>query len=215
MSNFSLSVDVSPNTSGVYNYGIWFNIDDANVNGYYFHIQTGSQSYSLSYLKNNSWQDPLIDWTYSPLINETSKNQLAVKVSGLTVSLYVNGYLLQEKQLPSVTISNIQFALGTYTSEVASVTVAFDNLIIAVPSSQSANPTSSLQRGRVTSWDGVNVRSKPNAGSTRIGILRNGAEITILSSTDNGGWYSINYRGQRGWVSSDLIEIIISSNQVR
>ena len=51
----------------------------------------------------------------------------------------------------------------------------------------------------------INVRTSPSTDSDKVGILFQGDEINILSSSD--GWYKIDYDSQEAYVFSDYISV--------
>ena len=63
--------------------------------------------------------------------------------------------------------------------------------------------------GYVTNAQQLNVRSQPNAASTRLGGLFLGTEVEVNGSVqENGvdiGWYRINYNGKTAYVASMYI----------
>jgi uncharacterized protein YgiM (DUF1202 family) len=58
---------------------------------------------------------------------------------------------------------------------------------------------------------GVRYRSGPSTGSSILGSLNSGAEISV-TGIDN-GWYKIVYNGTSGYMRSDYIDIIETSSQ--
>jgi lipoprotein-anchoring transpeptidase ErfK/SrfK len=55
----------------------------------------------------------------------------------------------------------------------------------------------------VTSWSAVNVRSGPSIGYSRVGLLAPRAWAPVTGH--HGGWWQIDYRGQLGWVSGEVV----------
>lgn len=56
----------------------------------------------------------------------------------------------------------------------------------------------------VNAGNGLNVRSGPGTGNTKVGTLRNGEQVTVLG--EENGWYHIRYSGdQEGYVSKEYV----------
>ena len=64
---------------------------------------------------------------------------------------------------------------------------------------------SNAQYGVVTPSAGLNVRSGPGTGYSKITALTCGTRVQILSSQN--GWYKISYGSTTGWVSGSYISI--------
>ena len=73
-----------------------------------------------------------------------------------------------------------------------------------------AAATSGGVTGKVTAGS-LNVREKPNTSDfTRVVTkLTQNEEVDIIDQTIQ-GWYGINYKGQKLWVSSEYVEIVVS-----
>lgn len=56
--------------------------------------------------------------------------------------------------------------------------------------------------------DPLSVRSGPGTGYERIGTVDKGATVTVTDSTSHSGWYTIEFAGGVGYVSSDYIRIV-------
>ena len=57
----------------------------------------------------------------------------------------------------------------------------------------------------VTDGSGLRIRSYPSTASKILGVVPNGATVTVNGSTD--GWYVVDYNGITGYSSSDYIEL--------
>lgn len=57
----------------------------------------------------------------------------------------------------------------------------------------------------VVTGEEVNIRSEGNVDSSILGKVTNGTELTVLFQQE--GWTQVQYYGQVGWISSELIEI--------
>jgi len=62
-----------------------------------------------------------------------------------------------------------------------------------------------VREGYVNAEVGLNVRTGPGVGNSRIGALTVGARVTVLEERD--GWYRISFNGQEGWVSGEYITL--------
>jgi len=54
--------------------------------------------------------------------------------------------------------------------------------------------------------DHVNLRTKPERGSSSLGRFSNGTTMTIIGI--NNGWYKVKHLGQTGYVRSDFMDVI-------
>ena len=76
----------------------------------------------------------------------------------------------------------------------------------SVSGNSSSNRSSNSNNGTVSFSGDVNVRTGPGLGYEVIGSVSKGQTLTYAGETrkdDRGvAWYSVNYKGQRGWVSS-------------
>ena len=57
---------------------------------------------------------------------------------------------------------------------------------------------------RVTTWEGLNMRTEPNTDSTIITTLAEGTVVTVTE--EKGGWYKIEYGGKTGWIKAEYTE---------
>lgn len=69
----------------------------------------------------------------------------------------------------------------------------------------SAKADADLGSGKVTADGGtLNVRSGPGTDYDRLGVLQDGAAVTLTGM--DSGWFKIDYNGGSGYVSSDYVE---------
>lgn len=63
-------------------------------------------------------------------------------------------------------------------------------------------------KGTVSASKGLNVRSGPGTGYSKLGILTNGKTFTITGKTTTGGtvWYRFTYSGRTAYVSSKYVK---------
>ena len=59
--------------------------------------------------------------------------------------------------------------------------------------------------GTVSAQYGLNVRKGPGVGNDRLGLLKNGEQVTILG--EKNGWYRIKFDGRKGWISGKYVKI--------
>lgn len=62
-----------------------------------------------------------------------------------------------------------------------------------------------MSTGIVKAQSGLNVRSGPGTGYKKLGKLANNSKVTLKGSTS--GWYSINYSGKTGYISSSYVSV--------
>jgi beta-N-acetylglucosaminidase len=55
-----------------------------------------------------------------------------------------------------------------------------------------------IAKGKITSSNGFNVRSKPSANTTRIGVVHKGSTVSIIAK--NGNWYKIRFGPSYGYI---------------
>jgi len=55
----------------------------------------------------------------------------------------------------------------------------------------------------VTDGSNLNLRGYPSTSGAILGVIPNGASVTVYGQADN--WYVVNYNGQTGYASSDFI----------
>ncbi|MDP7422989.1 MAG: SH3 domain-containing protein [bacterium] len=63
-------------------------------------------------------------------------------------------------------------------------------------------PKPEKKEGYITA-NGLNVRTGPGVGNSKIGLLPRGAAVTILG--EQNGWYKIQFQGREAWVSGDYV----------
>ena len=81
---------------------------------------------------------------------------------------------------------------------------------ISSSSSTSSGTTTTTKIGTVTA-DALNVRSGAGTKYSKIGTLKKGAKVTILSSSN--GWYKIQYTSSKtGWVSGSYIKVTTTTS---
>ena len=107
--------------------GLGFGPDGDNL--YWFEVSPFDQMYRLRFLRDDEWQDPLIDWTVSKNISnipEVGWNTLSMERIGDTLSIYANGIWLTDVE--ESTLDTGRVGLGGATYENPGVTVCLDNL---------------------------------------------------------------------------------------
>ncbi len=107
--------------------GIGFSSDDSNL--LWFQIDPSKQEYSLQHLKKGEWQDNLIDYTTSAYISPVGSNALAIGRQGKTISIYVNGTLIDSVNANPIPNGYVIFGGGT-TENVETATATLDSLTI-------------------------------------------------------------------------------------
>ena len=79
-----------------------------------------------------------------------------------------------------------------------------------ISSSSNSSNTTTAKTGTVTT-DVLNVRSGAGTKYSKIGTLKKGAKVTILSSSN--GWHKIQYTSSKiGWVSADYIKVTTTTS---
>ena len=64
----------------------------------------------------------------------------------------------------------------------------------------------SAQSGyKISSSSGANLRKGPGTGHSATATIPAGANVRVLDKNSN-GWYKVEYNGQTGYVSGDLVE---------
>jgi hypothetical protein len=72
----------------------------------------------------------------------------------------------------------------------------------APPSALTATATLCVIRPRAN----VNFRDGPSLDATRIALIPRGAAIQGVGRAPDSRWWLVNFEGQRGWVSADVVE---------
>jgi hypothetical protein len=95
-------------------------------NLYWFEVSPYDQTYALFLLEEGAWQDNLVDWTESKVIDPSGMNFLSMERVGGTLSMYVNGILVDAVDGSRFPTGRIGIGGSTY--EDGNVTVCLDNL---------------------------------------------------------------------------------------
>ena len=66
--------------------------------------------------------------------------------------------------------------------------------------------------GKVRADGGLNIRSGPGTGYSRVSGIADGATCTVIDCAS--GWYKVVYGGVTGWSSSDYITLVTSTTPV-
>lgn len=104
--------------------GLGFGPDGDNL--YWFEVSPYDQTYALFLLEEGAWQDNLVDWTESKVIDPSGMNFLSMERVGGTLSMYINGILVDEVDGSRFPTGRIGIGGSTY--EDGNVTVCLDNL---------------------------------------------------------------------------------------
>jgi uncharacterized protein YgiM (DUF1202 family) len=59
----------------------------------------------------------------------------------------------------------------------------------------------------VRATDGVRIRAQPSLAGARLGVLPWGERAAVLSISQNGEWYQIDYNGIVGWSASQWLQV--------
>lgn len=102
-------------------------LDDDNM--YMFEI-TQDGYYAIYKLYNGSWS-PLIDYTYSSLVDTLDSADIQVSCIGNTLRLAVNGKLLGEVQDSAISAGDYGFFAGTFYN--SGNIISFDDLVVSQP----------------------------------------------------------------------------------
>ena len=101
----------------------------------------------------------------------------------------------------------IGFIHGDYVKEMSSGNV----IVPTVPLTVVPAVTGSMEKGKVVNiTSSLRVRSAASSTSSVLGYLYNGQEVNIKG--ESGDWYTIDYNGNRGYVSKAYIQKIVSSS---
>ena len=100
--------------------------------------------------------------------------------------------------------------------EVSGVGTGFINMADFTTSSESSSGSSgstAKKTGVIANADSVNVRDYPNAGSTKVGTLKRGEEVTIYEQVTKGAkeWAKISATEDK-WVCMDYIQVTSGSD---
>lgn len=106
--------------------GLGFGPDGDNL--FWYEVDATSQSYAVFLLQDDTWQDPLIDWTENLHINPNGINYLALGRTDGTLFVYINGVLLQ--QTDTALFPTGRIGIGGATYDDAPVTLCLDNLMV-------------------------------------------------------------------------------------
>lgn len=101
--------------------------------------------------------------------------------------------------------------------EVSGVGTGFINMADFTTSSESSSGSSgstAKKTGVIANADSVNVRDYPNAGSTKVGTLKRGEEVTIYEQVTKGtkDWAKISAKEDK-WVCMDYIQVSSGSTE--
>ena len=100
--------------------------------------------------------------------------------------------------------------LGTFAAG-AAVAASIQTIAFADPVDSSTLTSRSATTGIVIA-DALNVRSKPDASSTSLGLLKQNTKISIIEITN--GWCKIIYNSSTGWISKDYIKLETSNSTI-
>lgn len=75
----------------------------------------------------------------------------------------------------------------------------------AAPAPAAAAPAPAPGGQVLESTTGLNVRTGPGVANGRIGVIRPGTTYAVTG--EQGGWFSIDYNGQAGWVSGAYVRV--------
>ena len=114
--------------SGDGDYGVMCRYQD-DENFYMFEI-TQDGFYAIFRLSNENWY-PLIDYTYSPMLENVSEAVFDVSCIGETLTFAVNGVLLGEVDDNSIRSGDYGLFAGTF--DTSGNTISFDNLKVMLP----------------------------------------------------------------------------------
>lgn len=78
----------------------------------------------------------------------------------------------------------------------------FPLLVLAAASLVDANAVAT-----VIPPDGLNLRAAPGTQYPVLDLVPGGARIGITGMTDDAGWYPAVYKGKRGWVRGDFVDL--------
>lgn len=96
--------------------------------------------------------------------------------------------------------------------EVSGVGTGFINMADFTTSSESTSGSTAKKTGVIVNADSVNVRDYPNAGSTKVGTVKRGDEVTIYEQVTKGtkDWAKISAKEDK-WVCMDYIQVTSGS----
>lgn len=83
------------------------------------------------------------------------------------------------------------------------------NIITSEEKSKTSLVEKSIKKGKVNTTS-LNVRKSPSTSSAKIGSLKNGETVEIISTSN--GWHKIKFNNNYGYVSSKYITILSDSN---
>ena len=198
--------------------GDWYQINFNGKTGYvskeYISV-SGSSSGTNSSGNNGSQQAPSTTNKVGTVVNVTSN--LRVR-SGASTSSSTLGYLTNGSKV-NITGENGNWYQINYNNKVGYVSKDYISV------SNTSNDGSDTSRGDAPSNGGttttsqygkvigvtsnLRVRSAPNTTASVLGYLLNGTVVSIIGTTE--GWYSINYNGKTGYVSSEYIQLVHSN----
>lgn len=104
--------------------GLGFGPDGDNL--FWYEIDAESQSYSVFLLKDDEWQDPLVEWTNDLHVNPSGQNYLGLGRRQGTLFVYVNGALIDAIDTDLFPTGRIGIGGATYSDP--DVTVCLDDL---------------------------------------------------------------------------------------
>jgi hypothetical protein len=104
--------------------GLGFGPDGDNL--YWFEVSGPEQSFALFLLEDDTWQDPLIEWSQSVNIDPDGSNFLSMERVGGDVYLYING--VQVGQIESDRFPSGRIGIGGSTYDEGGAIVCLDNL---------------------------------------------------------------------------------------
>ncbi|MBN2004764.1 MAG: serine protease [Anaerolineae bacterium] len=106
--------------------GIGFGPDGDNL--IWFELYPSTQSYRLSLLEDDDWQDPLLDWAESRWISPYGGNYLALGRVDNVISVYVNGHMLDS--VSANIFPTGRFGIGGVAYDDSYVDICLDNLTV-------------------------------------------------------------------------------------
>jgi len=122
--DFYLRVDTDVTTDDAYNTGVGLMLRRFDADNFVIWL-VGAEGYWISIMRDNEWQDNLIDFTESSAINSSGVNTLEVLYQGGTYRLYINGENVNEIYFDEWSSGNIGITVDLGSG--LNATYRFDN----------------------------------------------------------------------------------------
>ncbi|MGC9348200.1 MAG: hypothetical protein ACP5JG_08700 [Anaerolineae bacterium] len=106
--------------------GLGFGPDGDNL--YWFEVSPEDQTFALWLLKDDEWQDALVDWTLSNNIAPEGWNYLSLQRVNGVLSIFING--IWQTDAPGDEFPTGRIGLGGSTYEESNSTICMDNLSV-------------------------------------------------------------------------------------